>query len=191
MSTLDDAPQIDPSTVSPRPVGVRYGLIAALILVAVGLVFHVTGFADYTGQNTAASWITNIINWGVMGGAMFLAMKQHREELGGYMTFGRGFTVGFWVALMIAVVTAIWSFVFFSYIAPEVIDTIMEAQRDQMIDRGMSDADIDQAMSFTEVMMRPGAFAGIALVTTLILGIIISLIVAAISQRKAPENAGV
>jgi len=190
MSTLDETTQVDPSTVSPRPVGVRYGLIAALVLVAVGLVFHVTGFADYTGQNSTFTWINNIITWGILGGAMVLAMKQHRDELGGYMTFGRGFMVGFWVTLIIAVVTAIWSYVFFSFIAPDVIDIIGEAQRDAMIDQGMSDEQIEQAMGFSSWMMNPVMLSLFGAIGTLVLGIIISLIVAAIMQRKAPENAG-
>ncbi len=190
MSTLDDAPQIDPANVSPRPTGVRYGLIAGLILIAVGLLFHVSGFADYSGQNTTFTWVNNLLTWGILGGALFLAMKQHREELGGYMTFGRGFMVGFWATLVIAVVTAVWGYIFFSFVAPDLIDFIAEAQRDAMIDQGLNDEQIDQATSFTKWMMNPGMLAAFGAIGTLVIGVIISLIVAAISQRKAPESAG-
>ncbi len=191
MSTLDETTQVDPSTVSPRPVGVRFGLIAALVLVAVGLVFHVTGFADYTGQDSTFTWINNILTWGILAGAMILAMKQHRDELGGYMSFGRAFMVGFWVTLIVAVITAIWSYVFFSFIAPDVIDVITEAQRDAMIDQGMSDEQIEQAVGFSSWMMNPAMLSLFGAIGTLVLGIIISLIVSAIMQRKAPENAAV
>lgn len=189
MSTLDT--QNVESSTSPRSIGVRYGTIAGLILIAIGLIFHVAGLSDYTNQNSTMNWVANVLNWAVMGGAMFMAMKQYRDESSGFITFGRAFGIGFWVALMIAIISGIWAYVFFSFIAPDVIDIMVETQRDAMIDRGMDDAQIDQAMGITESMMNPGMMTVFATIAILITGIIIDLIVSAIVQRKPPVDMAV
>ncbi|MBK7873585.1 MAG: DUF4199 domain-containing protein [Saprospiraceae bacterium] len=184
MSTLTNS-------VSPRPTGVRYGLIASVILIAIGLIFYVGGFIDYTKQGSAMQWVNSLLTYAIMIGAAVMGMKKHREDLGGFMTFGQGFMVGLWEFLVMALVTAVWSFLFFSFIAPDIIDMIMEGTREQMIARGTPDDQIDQAMKFTEMMMNPPVFAGIAAVSTFFTGLIFSLIVAAVMQRKPPVDVAV
>lgn len=186
MSTLDSPQMSDVTTVSARSIGVRYGLIASLILVAIGLIFYVGNLVDYSNQNSATNWISNLINWAVIAGGMVMAMKQYREASGGYMTFGKAFGVGFWVTLVITLVMAVWTYLFFAFIAPDLMDTIMEASRDRMSQQGQSEEQIDQAMGMMKWMMNPGAFALFGLVGMLITGIIIDLIVSAIMQKKPP-----
>lgn len=188
MSTLD-TPQMN--NVSPRPTGIQYGFIAALISIALGLVASTAGLIDYTQQNSAGNWIISLLNYAIIIGALVMGMKKHREDLGGYMTFGQGFMVGLWATLIMAVITLVWTYINFSFIESDAISTMMEATRDQMIDRGMSDADIDQAMQFTSWMMNPTMLSIFGAVGSLIGGLIISLIVAAIMQRKPPVDAAV
>ncbi len=189
MSTLD-APNNMQNDVSPRSTGIRYGFIAALITIALAMTFHVTGMTDYSSQNSAMNWISSLLSYAVIIGALVLAMKKYREDLGGYLTFGQGFTTGFWAILIIAIVSAVWSFLFFSFIAPDVIDTMIETARDQMAEQqGMSEEQIEQAMQFTSWMMSPVALTFLAAIGTLIMGVIFDLIIAAIMQRKPPvEN---
>ncbi|MCI5080714.1 MAG: DUF4199 domain-containing protein [Saprospiraceae bacterium] len=186
MSTLDSPNQnIDQSSVSAWPTASRYGLIASLILIVVGLGMHLSGMVDYTGQNSGSAWISNIINWVIMGGAFFMAVRHHRdEELGGSITFGRGFQVGFLASLVIAVITAIWTFVFFSFIAPDVLSTIVDASKEQMIEQqGMSAGDAEEAMGMVGWMFTAPMMTVFASIGTIITGVIISLIVAAIMKK--------
>ncbi len=189
MNTLDTM-QNPQQNVSPRPTGVRYGLIAGLILIAIALAFHVTGMIDYTQQNSAMTWISSLLSYGIMIGAAVLGMKKHREDLGGYLTFGQGFMVGLWETLVIAAITGIWSVLFFSVVAPDVIDTMIEAARDQMAEQqGLNDEQIEQAMKITGWMMQPATLSGLAAFGTLFTGLIISLITAAIMKRNPPMEA--
>lgn len=188
MSTLDSPQMTDPTSVSPRPIGIRYGGIAALLLIVIGLGFHLSGLSDYKNQNNPTNWIATILNWGVMIGAIAMAMKKHRDDLGGYMTYGRGFTVGFWASLIMAIITAVWTYVFFTLVAPDLMGIITDAARENMLKQGQSEEQVDQAMQYTTMFMNPAIFTAFAVIGTLFTGIIISLITAAIVQRKPPMN---
>lgn len=191
MSTLDSTQLIEPmepTNTSARAIGVRYGGIASLILILIGLGAYVSGMNDYSNQNSATSWIMNLLTWGVMAGALILAMKNYRDQTGGYMTFGKGFTVGLWASLVMAVVTAVWTYIFFTLIAPDLMDTILEATREKMLEGGQSEEQVDQAMEYTKAFMSPVSFTFFAGLFTFITGLLISLIAAAVTQRKPPMN---
>jgi hypothetical protein len=188
MSTLDNPNEtIDPKEVSPWPTGSRHGLLAGLVLIVVGLIIHMTGMVDYTGQNTGGNWISNIATWGVMIAAIVLAVRQHKEqELGGFISFGRSFYVGFIVSLLIALTSAIWGYIFFAFVEPGLIDTMIEMSREQMIEQqGMSESDADKAMGMMGWMMNPAILSLFAAVGSLIAGTIFSLIIGAIMKREA------
>ncbi len=182
MSTLEM------NSVSSRPTGIRYGFIAALISIALGLVASTAGLIDYTQQNSAGNWIISLLNYAIVIGALVMGMKKHRTDLGGYMTFGQGFMVGLWATLIMAVITLVWTYVNFSFIEAGAIETMMEASRDQMIERGLSEEQIDQAMQFSSWMMNPAMLSIFGAIGSLIGGLIISLIVAAVMQRKPPVD---
>jgi hypothetical protein len=185
LDSIDNRPQ--PEEVSPWPTGSRYGLLAGLILIALSLGMYLSGLVDYTGQDTASSVISNIITWGTIIVAVVLAVKQHRDtELGGLITFGRSFYVGFIVALIIGLVSAVWSYIFFAFVDPDLISTILEMSKEQMMDQqGMSASDAEDAMGMMSWMFSPAMFAVFGLVGSLFAGVIISLIIAAIMKRDA------
>lgn len=188
MSTLDNPNEtINPQDASPWPTATRHGLLAGLISIVIGLILHLTGQVDYTGQSSSSNWISNLTTWGVMIVAILLAIRQHRDqELGGVISFGRSFYVGFIVSLVIAVLSIIWGYIFFAFVEPGLIDTMMEASREQMIDRqGMTESEADQAMGYVTWMMQPWVLSLFGGVGALIAGMVFSLILGAILKKDA------
>jgi len=187
MSTLDN-PHDPASTTdaSPWPVGSRYGLIAGLALIVIGMIIHLAGIVDYTNQNSSGNWISNIVNLAVLIGAMAMAIKYHRDQqLGGYVSFGRAFYVGFIVTLIITIVSAIWMYIFFAFVEPGLVSDMMEMTREQMIEeQGMSEDQVEQAMQYTAWFMNPVGMAISGGLFTLFFGVVLSLIVAAVMQKK-------
>jgi len=181
MATLDDN-YIDPADVSFWPTAIRYGGIAGVILIAFGLLMHLTGMTDYSGQGGATTWIQNIVTYGVWIGGIVMAVKYHRDqELGGFVSFGRAFGLGLVTALIMGIIGALWTYIFFSFIAPEAIDMIMEAAMENMPE-GQAEA----TEGMMSAMMSPGAMTIWMIVGSLVGGGIISLIVAAIMKREQP-----
>ncbi|MCB0558613.1 MAG: DUF4199 domain-containing protein [Lewinellaceae bacterium] len=192
MSTLDNPNDyIDPSKVSAWPTASRYGLLAGLVLVVLGLLVHLSGMVDYTDQGGGSNWVVNILNWGITIAAIVMAVKQHREEdLGGFISFGRSFRVGFLVTLVIMVISVVWGYIFFSFVEPGLIEDILTASREQMIEKqGMSEEQAEQGLKMMSWMFTPAMMSIMGGIFSLIAGVVFSLIVGAIMKREHPANA--
>ena len=191
MSTLDNPNDyIDPSKVSAWPTASRYGLLAGLVLVVLGLLVHLSGMVDYTDQGGGSNWVVNILNWGITIAAIVMAVKQHREEdLGGFISFGRSFRVGFLVTLVIMVISVVWGYIFFSFVEPGLIEDILTASREQMIEKqGMSEEQAEQGLKMMSWMFTPAMMSLMGGIFSVIAGVIFSLIVGAIMKREHPAN---
>lgn len=168
----------------------RYGLIGSGILIALGLVMYLAGLSDPTQQQGAAGWLNGVLSLAVTGWALFAAMKAHRDgDLGGYMSYGRGLRVGSLTSLVMAGVTLVWTWLFFTLVAPEMVEQIQEFQIAQMEARGMSDDQIEQAMAIASWSTSPTGMAIMAAIGTFVLGFVLSLIIAAVTRNQAPETA--
>ncbi|MBK8042499.1 MAG: DUF4199 domain-containing protein [Haliscomenobacter sp.] len=189
MSTLDSPIQTQPQ-VSYRPVGLRFGLIASMVLIALGLIGQVAGLSDPANQSGPGGIAMNILTYGIMIAAIVMAVKQHRDsDLGGLISFKRAFGLGMFVILIIGAITMVWTFIYMSYINPDLVDQIMEVTQEKQQAQGLSDEQIEAAAGMMGMFMKPWAMALFAFAGTLLIGLIISLIVAAIMKKEAKTAA--
>ncbi len=187
MATLDDDyGYIDPSTVSPWSTALRYGGIAAAVLIIIGLLMYLTGMIDYEAAGSGSgNWMANILNWAVWIGGIVMAIKFHRDsELGGFISFGRGFYTGFLTSLVMGVIGAIWTYVFFTFVAPETLDLMTQGAMDNM-----SEEEAEAAGDMMGMFMSPVFFSIVMVIGALIMGSIFSLIAAAIMKKDHPAAA--
>jgi len=190
MSTFDH--QINDTPKPPyRNTAITYGALTGLVSIVIGLVSYLAGLSDPAKQQGAMGWINQLLSYGVMIGGLVLAVRKHRDqELGGYITFGRAFGVGFLTMLVLGVISAVWAYAFFSFIAPDMLEMIKQASIDRMVEKqGMSVDQAETAMNnpVTKSFMNPVAFTGFAFAGILFIGAIFALIVAAIMRKSPPE----
>jgi hypothetical protein len=170
-----------------RPIAIRHGLIGALVIIGIGLVFNVTNLIDYTDNSNPGNIASSVLNWVAIIVAMVLAVKTHRnEDLGGFISFGRAFGAAFLTGLVVAVIGFIWSFIFLQLIDPSILEVIAEATRTSMEERGMSASDIDQAWGITKMFISAPAIAFFGFIFTLFGSVVVGLIVAAVMKRQQP-----
>jgi Protein of unknown function (DUF4199) len=187
MATLDDDfGYIDPATVSPWPTALRYGGIGSAILIILGLLIYLSGILDYeaiaAGESTAGSWISNLINYGITIGAIVMAIKFHKEkQLGGYLSFGRGFFTGFATSVVMGLFGAVWTYLFFGLIAPDVLEMMKEGAMSQM-----GEEQAEAAGGIMDAFMSPAAMAAFMFFGSLIFGVIVSLIASAVLKKEHP-----
>jgi Protein of unknown function (DUF4199) len=185
MATLDDDfGYIDPATVSPWSTAIRYGGIGSAILVIFGLLVYVTGIIDYealgAGESTTMSWISNLLNYGVTTGAIVMAIKYHKEkQLGGYLSFGRGFYTGFATIVIMGLIGAVWTYLFFGLVAPDVLEIMKEGAMAQM-----DEAQAEAAGSMMDMMMSPASMALFMFFGSLVFGVLVSLIASAVLKKE-------
>lgn len=158
----------------------KWGLIISLTMVAFSIIIYVAGLST----NKAVGWVNYIL---MLVGAIFATKTYRDEKCGGYISFGRAFSFGYLTLIFVGIVTAIYTYIFFKYIAPELIDEILKQVEDQMLSSGRTDEEVEMAMGYTKKFMNPDWMAIWVIGGTLFLGAILSLISAAIVKKENTE----
>jgi len=114
---------------------------------------------------------------------LFLAQKEYRDQIGGYISFGDGFSAGFRYSVFAGLLLAVFSYLYLTILSPEVWAKVLETTRAQLETKNMDSSQIDKAMEITQ-KWGPliGAFG--AAIAYAIFGAIISLIGAAIFKKE-------
>lgn len=175
-SSYQTTPQTQPSIWS---VGLKGGLYTGLVLVIFTLISYVLSL------NTDP-WFTNLYQLFSFVIGIYLTHKAFKEQGNGYMGYGQGLGLGTIVGLISSLFTAIFAIIYVNLIDDTIITSQLDDLRYQFEEQGMSDAQIDQAMSMTEMMMGPvGMFFSIVFMSVLY-AFILSLIVSAFTKRTDP-----
>ncbi|RZJ94197.1 MAG: DUF4199 domain-containing protein [Hymenobacter sp.] len=160
-------------------IGLRYGLLTGLVSIIISFVLNMTQL-----EQSPAKWLTVVVL--IVG--IILAQKNFRQANGEFMSYGQAVGVGMVLTAVSSALGAVFSYIYVTLIDPEMPTRILEKGRADLEARGgMSDAQIDQAMHWTAMFVQGPALAGIALVGGLLMGLVISLITAAILKNPKPE----
>lgn len=117
---------------------------------------------------------------------MFLAQKEFRDQLGGYMKFGEGFSIAWRIGVFSGVILAVFIYLYYGILSPDMYTKYLEAQRSAMEASGKLSSDqVDQSMEFMNKMGMVFLVIG-TLVGTVIEAIILGLIGAAIFKKDRP-----
>lgn len=167
-------------SVSPAAVGGRYGLLTGLVSVIIS--FGV--YALEMDQNSVVRFLTTA----VLIAGIVLAMRNFKLQNAGFMSYGQGIGVGVVLSGIVGVLSGIFIYVYTALIDPSVITRMMDKARADMEAKGtMSDAQIDQALAWSTKFTTGPAMFIFAIVGTVVIGLIISLIAAAFVKNPKPE----
>ncbi|MEN0053461.1 MAG: DUF4199 domain-containing protein [Mucilaginibacter sp.] len=114
---------------------------------------------------------------------LFLTQKEYRDLLGGYMNFGQGFTSGFLFSIISGVLVAVFIYVYFAILSPEMIDRSLGAAQAKLAEKGMSQDQIDKALSITKKYFPVFGAIG-SVIFSAFMGVIVGLIGAAIFKKE-------
>ncbi|MBN4061753.1 MAG: DUF4199 domain-containing protein [Flavobacteriales bacterium] len=156
-----------------------FGAISGIICVAMFVItFSLEGAIDFEyGQ--ILGYATMVIAFSTI----FFAVRAHRDkQLGGSIAFGKAFLIGLYITLVASLIYVVgWEF----YYTPEFIDKYAEYYVEDMKNNGMTEAEINKEMEWTE-LYKNNTFVrmGFTLAEIFPVGLIISLICAAILRKK-------
>ena len=175
---LDNLDELKVQNASPFPTALRYGVIGGLLSIAFGLATYLAGM-----QGTIPT-ILNIVGTIVSIAVIVYAIRTHRDnDLGGYISYGRCLGVGVLTSIIMGIIGALWTVVLFNFIDPGITDMLMQPQMEAMEEAGMSDDEIENAMSMAGKFMTAPFMAGMALVGSAFIGLIVSLIAGAVMKK--------
>jgi len=116
-----------------------------------------------------------------------LAIKQWRDKYNnGFLSYGQAFSNGFLTLLFAGILTSIYIFLFFQFIAPGEVAKMAEMAEEKMLEQNpnITDDELAIAMKWTTMMMKPWLMALWGLLGTAIVGLIISSIVAIFMKKE-------
>ena len=128
----------------------------------------------------------------ILAFAMYLGAINWRDKSNdGWMSYGEAFKTGFYVTLIAAVLGLIYSYVFFNFIDPEFIGTIMSKSEEAILESNpnISDADLDRALEMSAKFTSSTMLTVMGFIITVILGTILASIVAIFAKKSNPIDA--
>jgi hypothetical protein len=188
MAVLDSTQLPDPANTPYRPLAMRYGAIWAVIGIFLTLIAYLTN-TDPSMPTTSGMYkaIYTIIGLGVATWAIVSAIRIDRDEqLGGFIGLGRCVGLGSLIGLVAGIISALFFAVYMTFINTGFSEQIREGMIEQWQQQGMSEAQIEQALGFSEMFTGPAFMIFMQIFWAVLLGLIIGLIAGLIMKREQP-----
>jgi len=177
--TMEDTIQYQQETAPSLFKGaIEPGLITSAVIVIYSLVLYVAGL--HTIQELG--YISFLL---ILGAQINYGMKFRKKQMNNNMTFGQAFKFGLSMAVIVGLVTSVFNFFYFEFIAPEIIDMAAEKSYEDMVKRGMSEEQATAQMGFVMPWMNSWVFAISGIFMTFFFGLITALIAAAFVKRES------
>ncbi len=155
-----------------------YGLYIGIFFTLFSVLLYVTGQTT----NKALGYIS----FPLYALAIVLAQIHYRNsELNGVISYGQA--VGFAVAAMLfsGIISALYTMILYSFIDPGLVQQMKTIQEEALMQKGMTEEQVDAAMSIMSKMMTPGYMSIMGLFGSVFIGTIVSL-VSSIFVKKLP-----
>jgi hypothetical protein len=165
-----------------KQIGMKYGLFTGLFYIVVGTLNFMF---EFSASSTMAGIATWVITFGITFAIVYVAVKEYREEFGS-MSAGQGLKLGVTIGLIAGLIAAVFTFIYTQWLDPDAMTRQMQATMDSMEDRGMSDEEIEAAMSISEKFMDPMFTLPVTIISYTIGGLIKGVISGSILKKDVP-----
>ncbi|MDJ1468958.1 DUF4199 domain-containing protein [Cytophagaceae bacterium DM2B3-1] len=167
---------------SPVPFALRYGLYAGLVLTIIGAILNITELSF----NQTIGYLSTLLFWGAPIVAIILALKDFRQNNGGYLSLGQSIGLGTLLCVVMGFISGLFTTLYVKVIDASFAEKVIDNARRQMEEKGtMSDEQVDKAIEisrpFTEAMFTYSFI--ISPILYAIIGVIFSLIIGAIMKK--------
>lgn len=161
-------------------VSLGYGVIIALAIIVFSLILFLLNLAKGSGLE--------YLSYLILLAGLFLAQINFRNKYqGGFITYGKAFTLGMLTSLFLSVIMGIYTYIFFQYIDPGAMEEAMTIAEQKMMDQGLSDMQIEQGMAIARKFQSVGMYTVFAIVGNFLIGMIFSLITAIFVKKEDTE----
>ncbi len=171
------------TTPSTARVALKYGLFVGLGLVILYLIIQLAGL----GANTSAGSINAVLSFVILIIGIVYAIKEFRGLKDGYMSYGQGLGLGSLTSAVAGLISGIFTSIYVGFIDDSSLKQAMDQARLDLEEKGMDDAQIDQAIEVASRFQTPGFLLAYSVIMMLIVGFILSLIIAAIMKKERNE----
>jgi len=161
-----------------------WGAITGIILIVFSLVLYLV----HQSANQALGYLSYVL---LIAGIIIGSIAYRDKVLGGFISYKDAFVTGLLITIFAGILSSFFSFILIRYIDPSVMEQSIAKAEEKMINRGMSEDQVELAMEKTKEFMGSPLMVLIGLLSFAFIGTIISLITAAIVKKeKSPFDTG-
>ena len=170
--------QVAPQAPSITKIATKYGLIQGAIGFVLFVIVAMTGMKQ--------NWMS-VVSIAVLVVLMVLAHKEFKKTHEGVMSYGQGVGSGMLLAVIASVLSTILLYIYVGFINTGYPTAALKVQQAALEERGVTGAQLDQALSMTSAMLTPTGIVVTSLVSGVIVGFIVSLVVSAFTKCADPR----
>lgn len=164
-----------------KPSAGKAALSYGLILGAVLVVLHLILFLLDIQEGTTGFIITLVV---IIAGITMATLDYRNKKWNGFISYGKAVKIGFVTMLFAAIIVAVYTFVYHSYINPaDIRDAKIEATQ-QIYNLGLEPEAEAQALKMQEFIHTPPVYALATILSYALIGIIISLIISIFIKKE-------
>lgn len=161
----------------------KFSLIYALIMIALNLILFITDTME------SAKWFSLILTTLVVTGSMYFGILSLRNNVnGGFISYGKSFSTGMWIAVFAALMLTIYQIVFVTIIDPDFTRKMLIELKKQLLEKKMSEEQLQTTLHFYGYLTKTWVLALSAFITHIFIGLFASLIVSIFTQKEDPES---
>jgi len=159
----------------------KANLTGGVILGLAGIVYSlIMYFLDLT-FNPIQPWIFLVLEFFIL---VYLLRSYRDNYLHGNMTYGQALGAGVIIFLYTSIISAIFVYILYSVIDTGLMDKQLAFTEGKMLERGMTQAQVDMSMQIQRKIMIPEILAPISIISSMFGGFIMSLIAAAFARKE-------
>ncbi|HET8858523.1 DUF4199 domain-containing protein [Marivirga sp.] len=167
---------------------IKWGAILGLIAIIIMLTIYLIDITLIAKQATVIGIVTFVVYLFIL----IYSGRDYRSKLGGYMSFGKAFTHAFVVLAIASFIVAVFNYLLYNVIDPEIVPILVEAQMTNIMQTmealggGTSDIMDETAKGIKDSYTLAGQAKGFLF--SLIGAVIGALIIGAINKKKNKEE---
>ncbi|NLA49182.1 MAG: DUF4199 domain-containing protein [Bacteroidales bacterium] len=163
--------------VNPWKANITNGMIFALIGIVYTLLMY---FFDLT-LNKVQGWVFMLVQIVIL----YFLLKSYRDNYRyGSISYSQGLGAGMIIFLYYAIIIAIFSYILYAWIDPDLIDKQLAFAEEQMLEKGIPAEAVEAGMKVQAKLLKPSIMAFLSIIGTMVQGLIMSLIVAAFVRKE-------
>lgn len=155
------------------------GILLGVILVVYSLILYVAELNENQWLAAVSYVITAIV--------LYFAIINFRDkQQNGFLSYGKGVTVGFLTGLFASVILAIFTYIYVTYIDPGILEQILVKAEESVLQSNpnMSDEELDRAMGMVEIFTSPGVMTVTTIFWYALVSLVFSLLISIFAKRE-------
>ncbi|WP_452229406.1 MULTISPECIES: DUF4199 domain-containing protein [unclassified Lacinutrix] len=158
----------------------NYGLVLGLILILISVLMYVTGL-----QLKGEQW-PMYIYYIIFPTVIIYAINQYKKSNANLLSLGSAIKIGLLIAVISAIVFAVYGLIFNYIIDPEFQGLAMEATRDKLLENpNLTEELVDQQMVMIKKFSNPLLGSAFWIALSAFFGLIYSLIGGLVMKKEA------